>query len=191
MSLSLLGGIVTPDRASAHSKILIKGSSVVISLFLCSTHHPLLPSIMNAQSFLPFSDEYSPPRSRTTAASIWAPQPQQLDSTWPNAIDTFSRDAEKAAFGPQRGLRGFNPMFGSEDVFGPVGLVGPPRKRDIGAIGDGRKRQSPELDDDARLISRFFRRIYSPFGSNSTSSSSCALSISILPRFALSSLLGH
>ncbi|KAH0837754.1 armadillo-type protein [Lanmaoa asiatica] len=76
----------------------------------------------NAQSFLPFADDYRPPRSRTTAASIWAPQPQQLDSTWPNAIDTFPRDVEKAAFRPQRGLRGFNPTFGSEDVFGPVGL---------------------------------------------------------------------
>ncbi|KAF8131448.1 armadillo-type protein [Boletus edulis] len=107
-----------------------------------------MQSTTSAKSFLPFADNYSPPRSRTTAASIWAPQPQQLDSTWPNAIDTFSRDAERTVFRPQRGLRGFNPVFGSEDVFGPVGLVGPPRKRGIGAIGDGRKRQSPELDDD-------------------------------------------
>jgi pumilio RNA-binding family len=148
-----------------------------------------MQSTTSAQSFLPFADDYNPPRSRTTAASIWAPQPQQFDSTWPNAIDTFSRDAEKAAFRPQRGFRGFNPMFGSEDVFGPVGLVGPPRKRDIGAIGDGRKRQSPELDDDARSISRYFRRIYSPCLSYSTSSSSCARSISTPPRRSLSSLL--
>lgn len=148
-----------------------------------------MQSTTSAPSFLPFADNYNPPRSRTTAASIWAPQPHQLDSTWPNAIDSFSRDAENAAFRPQRGLRGFNPMFGSEDVFGPVGLVGPPRKRDIGAIGDGRKRQSPELDDDARSISRYFRRIYSLFLSYSTSSSSCARSISTLPRRALSSLL--
>ncbi|KAG6380577.1 armadillo-type protein [Boletus reticuloceps] len=113
-----------------------------------------MQSTTSAKSFLPFADNYSPPRSRTTAASIWAPQPQQLDSTWPNAIDTFSRDAERAVFRPQRGLRGFNPVFGSEDVFGPVGLVGPPRKRGIGAIGDGRKRQSPELDDDAQQLLR-------------------------------------
>ncbi|KAG8219228.1 armadillo-type protein [Butyriboletus roseoflavus] len=107
-----------------------------------------MQSTPSAQSFRPFADDYSPPRSRTTAASIWAPQPQQLDSTWPNAMDPFSRDTEKTAFRLQRGLRGFHPVFGSEDVFGPVGLVAPPRKRDIGAIGDGRKRQSPEYDDD-------------------------------------------
>lgn len=122
-----------------------------------------MQSTPTAQSFIPFADNYSPPRSRTTAASIWAPQPQQLDSTWPNAIDSFSRDAEKAAFRPHKGFRGFNPIFGCEDVFGPVGLVGPPRKRNIGAIGDGRKRQGPEFDDDARLISRYFWRIYSPW----------------------------
>lgn len=108
-----------------------------------------MQSTPSAQSFLPFADDYTPPRSRTTAASIWAPQPQHLDATWPNVIGTFPRDAEKAAFRPQRGFRGFNPNFRSEDVFGPVGLVGPPRPRDIGAIGDGRKRQSPEFDDDA------------------------------------------
>ncbi|KAH7886388.1 armadillo-type protein [Phlebopus sp. FC_14] len=104
----------------------------------------------NAQSFLPFADEYSPPRSRTTAGSIWAPQPQALEPTWPNALDTFSRDIDKVGLPvgrPQNGLQGFHPALGNEDVFGPVGLVGP-RKRDIGAIGDGRKRQSPEFDDN-------------------------------------------
>ena len=188
-------GIVTSDGPSAHSKIHIKDLSVAISLFPCPTHHPLsqraMQSTTNPQSFLPFADDYNPPRSRTTAASIWAPQPQQVDSTWPNAIESFSQDAEKAAFRPQRGFRGFNPSFGNEDVFGPLGLVGPPRKRDIGAIGDGRKMQSPELDDDARLISWHLGRIYSPFWSCSTSSSSCARSISTLPRRALSNLLGH
>lgn len=115
-------------------------------------------STSNAQSFVPFANDYSPPRSRTTAGSIWAPQPQPLESAWPNAIDNFSRDVEKAALAtnrPQNGLQGFNPTFASEDVFGPVGLVGPPRKRDIGAIGDGRKRQSPEFEDNASLF-RFF-----------------------------------
>ncbi|KAF8837623.1 ARM repeat-containing protein [Paxillus ammoniavirescens] len=82
------------------------------------------------------------------AGSIWAPQPQPSESTWPHAIDTFSRDAENAAFRSQKDLQRFNPTFGGEDVFGPVGLVGPPRKRDIGAIGDGRKRQSPDFGDN-------------------------------------------
>ncbi|KAG2052679.1 ARM repeat-containing protein [Suillus hirtellus] len=108
-----------------------------------------MQSTDNAQSFISFSHEYSPPRSRTTAASIWAPQPQLLDSTWPKAIDSFSRDAEKEL--QRSGCvpygRNFVSGNGSEDVFGPVGLVGMPRKRDIGAIGDGRKKQSPDFDD--------------------------------------------
>ncbi|KAG2107002.1 armadillo-type protein [Suillus discolor] len=109
-----------------------------------------MQSTDNAQSFISFSHEYSPPRSRTTAASIWAPQPQLLDSTWPKTIDSFSRDAEKelqrSACVPN-GRNFFVSGNGSEDVFGPVGLVGMPRKRDIGAIGDGRKKQSPDFDD--------------------------------------------
>ncbi|KAG2342064.1 ARM repeat-containing protein [Suillus weaverae] len=109
-----------------------------------------MQSTDNAQSFVPFSHEYSPPRSRTTAASIWAPQPQLLDSTWPKAIDSFSRDAERELQRSGRvpnGQNFFVPGNGGEDVFGPVGLVGMPRKRDIGAIGDGRKKQSPDFDD--------------------------------------------
>ncbi|KAG1763232.1 armadillo-type protein [Suillus occidentalis] len=104
----------------------------------------------NVQSLISFGHEYSPPRSRTTAASIWAPQPQLLDSTWPRAIDSFSRDAERELQRSGRvpnGRNFFVPGNGSEDVFGPVGLVGMPRKRDIGAIGDGRKKQSPDFDD--------------------------------------------
>lgn len=109
----------------------------------------------NVQTFRPFVRDYSPPRSRTTAASIWAPQPQLLDSTWPKTIDSFSRDAEKEFQPSNRALNGrsFVPSGnGSQDVFGPVGLVGIPRKRDIGAIGDGRKKQSLDFDDS---VSRF------------------------------------
>ena len=83
------GTLLGDGPPSASSKIHIKGLSVAI---------------------LPFADDYSPPRSRSTAASIWVPQPQQLDSTWPHTIDSFSRDAEKAVFRPHRGLRGFNPL---------------------------------------------------------------------------------
>ena len=72
-------------------------------------------------------------------------------------------------------------MFESEEVFSPVRLANPPCKGHIGAIGDGRKSwQSPELDDDACLVSRYFWCIYSPFLSYRTSSSSCARPISTL-----------
>ncbi|KAG2354968.1 armadillo-type protein [Suillus spraguei] len=109
-----------------------------------------MQSTDNVQSFVSFGHEYSPPRSRTIAGSIWAPQPQLLDSTWPKAIDSFSRDAEREFQRSGRVSNGRNfyvPGNGSEDVFGPVGVVGMPRKRDIGAIGDGRKKQSPDFDD--------------------------------------------
>jgi hypothetical protein len=116
-----------------------------------------MQSTDNVQSFRPFVRDYSPPRSRTTAASIWAPQPQLLDSTWPKTIDSFSRDAEREFQHSSRAPNGrpFVPSgSGGQDVFGPVGLVGTPRKRDIGAIGDGRKKQSPDFDDS---VSRFHR----------------------------------
>ncbi|KAI6097269.1 ARM repeat-containing protein [Pisolithus croceorrhizus] len=38
-------------------------------------------------------------------------------------------------------------MRNGEDVFGPAGTASPPRKKDIGAIGDGRKRGNPEFQD--------------------------------------------
>jgi hypothetical protein len=75
-----------------------------------------------------------------------------LDSTWPKAIDSFSREAERDMQRSGRVPNGRNFFAGSEDVFGPVGLVGMPHKRDIGAIGDGRKKQSPDFDDS---VSRF------------------------------------
>lgn len=114
-----------------------------------------MQSTDNVQSFHPFVRDYSPPRSRTTAASIWAPQPQPLDSIWPKAIDSFSRDTERELQHASRVPDG-RPFFpsenGGQDVFGPVDPAGMPRKRDIGAIGDGRKRQSPDFDDS---VSRF------------------------------------
>jgi hypothetical protein len=132
----------------------IKARRLKVSLFLRAHHHlpsfPVMQSTDNVQSFRPFARDYSPPRSRTTAASIWAPQPQLLDATWPKAIDSFSRDAERELQHSGRAQNG-HPFFASEnegqDVFGPVGLVGVPRKRDIGAIGDGRKKHSPDFDD--------------------------------------------
>ncbi|KAG1859848.1 armadillo-type protein [Suillus subluteus] len=97
-----------------------------------------------------FSHEYSPPRSRTTASSIWLLSLSCWIRCGQKAIDSFSRDAEKELQRSGRvpnGMNFFVPGNGNEDVFGPVGLVGMPRKRDIGAIGDGRKKQSPDFDD--------------------------------------------
>ncbi|KAL4068844.1 armadillo-type protein [Scleroderma yunnanense] len=107
-----------------------------------------------SQIFQPFADDYVPPRSRTTAASIWAPKQQETETTWPPLLDGHALKGEKshlAANLQKIGLEPFNPVtLGSgsgEDVFGPLGSVGSFHKKEVGAIGDGRKRQSPPFDD--------------------------------------------
>ena len=97
-----------------------------------------------------------PPRSRQAlgvAASIWAPQPQPSDTTWPRTLDSFSRVAER-----EFDLRSrLEPVLRREDVFGPVPSA-PSRSRDVGAIGDGRKKNSPVFDDS---VSCFYLGIFS------------------------------
>lgn len=97
-------------------------------------------------SFDPFFD--LPAQSRGTSSSIWAPQPQPSETAWSKAIDSFTRvnpngistrpDARRASSFPS--------VHGNEDVFGPVGLNGHLRKN-VGAIGDGRKKGSPTFDE--------------------------------------------
>ncbi|KAJ8503376.1 hypothetical protein ONZ45_g10912 [Pleurotus djamor] len=98
------------------------------------------------QSLLPLFDQKQN-RSRPVAgiaASIWAPQPLPSDTTWPAAMDAFSRTFERdvqdtapASFDHR------NPLLGPtrEDVFGQV------EKKLVGAIGDGRKKASPVFED--------------------------------------------
>ncbi|PCH34348.1 ARM repeat-containing protein [Wolfiporia cocos MD-104 SS10] len=83
------------------------------------------------------------------ASSIWAPQPQPSETTWSKAIDSFTRvnnngnlvrpDARRASSFPC-GNSG-------EDVFGPVSPSGQSRQRNVGAIGDGRKKGSPTFEE--------------------------------------------
>uniref|UniRef100_A0A0W0FE46 PUM-HD domain-containing protein n=2 Tax=Moniliophthora roreri TaxID=221103 RepID=A0A0W0FE46_MONRR len=93
----------------------------------------------------------------TTAASIWAPQPQPSETTWPRTLDSFSRVAERGEMQiPTRpelvhsaSMPG--PVVTREDVFGPM----PPQVNDarlaqpkeVGVIGDGRKTVTPEFDN--------------------------------------------
>ncbi|KAI0756443.1 ARM repeat-containing protein [Daedaleopsis nitida] len=101
----------------------------------------------SSQSFVPLFDTL--PSSRTSAASIWAPQPQPSDMAWTKAIDVFSRtnfmDGLGIRPGPYRSSSYPAPQ-NSEDVFGPLDSDGQ-RRRDVGAIGDGRKKQPSALDD--------------------------------------------
>ncbi|KAF8167240.1 armadillo-type protein [Crassisporium funariophilum] len=101
-------------------------------------HHP------DAQQYLSVYDP-NPPRSRQPSGllgSIWAPQPQPSDTTWPKALDSFSRAAELQeeyyARAEARNPTGQS-IISREDVFGSP--------REIGAVGDGRKKNSPEYDN--------------------------------------------
>ncbi|KIM38132.1 hypothetical protein M413DRAFT_76168 [Hebeloma cylindrosporum] len=110
--------------------------------------HPTDP-----QQFLSPYDP-APPRARQPSGllgSIWAPQPQPSDTTWPRTLDSFSRVAEREAdqyprSDPRNG-GALGPIISREDVFGPS--PHPPKRdsREIGAIGDGRKKNSPDYED--------------------------------------------
>ena len=111
----------------------------------------------NAQQF--FSASAPPPRQRQPsglAGSIWAPQPEPSDKTWPKKLDSFSE--RELTYVPRIENRIFNNMV-REDVFGPqaAGHHAAARPyKDIGAIGDGRKRISPgDYDDSVRVKSPF------------------------------------
>jgi pumilio RNA-binding family len=102
--------------------------------------------------FLPFDNDQNIPRSRLSASSIWAPQPQPSETTWPKAIDSFSRVlAERQEHHPEVYRKTSVPIT-REDVFGPIGFQDDARKRDIGAIGEGRKKNSPDFDDTVRIF---------------------------------------
>ncbi|KAF9550593.1 ARM repeat-containing protein [Agrocybe pediades] len=93
--------------------------------------------------------EPNPPRKPSgLLGSIWAPQPQPSETTWPRTLDSFSRVAEREAQQfPRPDVRGgaLQPIISREDVFGPQPTQN--ASKEIGAIGDGRKKNSPDYDD--------------------------------------------
>ncbi|KAI0308339.1 ARM repeat-containing protein [Multifurca ochricompacta] len=100
----------------------------------------------SSQPFIPVLKDIVPP-SRSLSSSIWAPQPHPTEASWQQAITSFSQNAEedKARVRPDD-RRG--PTFGEsardEDVFGPIDFLRVDHKKDVGAIGDGRKKASPD-----------------------------------------------
>lgn len=113
-----------------------------------------------SQSFAPFSDGASLSRQPAPApglsASIWAPQPQPSDTTWFRAIDTMSRapgDCGSGFMRPEFRRASSHPAGkNGEDVFGPVGIVGNMSKKDVGTIGDRRKKTPPDFDHVVRSL---------------------------------------
>ncbi|KAI0053414.1 ARM repeat-containing protein [Auriscalpium vulgare] len=102
----------------------------------------------HSQSFFPAPKPLppAPAPSRSLSASIWAPQPQPNDTTWPQAIASFARAADDDKPRNRQDPRRPPPLVirdSPEDVFGPVGFLGHVQKKDVGAIGDGRKKASP------------------------------------------------
>ena len=121
-----------------------------------STDILLMPSNESAQYLSLYNS--SPPRSRRPSgisASIWAPQPQPSDITWPKTLDSFSRVVERDSENFQP-LEAKNvPLISREDIFGPSENPNNARPKDVGAIGDGRKKNSPDFDSSVRRPSFF------------------------------------
>jgi len=92
--------------------------------------------------------------------SIWAPQPQLSDITWPKRLDCFSRVvSEKDGAHPAPDPRVFTrqqPVI-AKDFFGASPQAHKVSVRDVGAIGDGRKKNSPDYDDSVCV---FFTQIF-------------------------------
>ncbi|KAJ7208980.1 armadillo-type protein [Mycena pura] len=105
--------------------------------------HPLSADMQQHPSpFLSLYD-HSPPRrapqvsAPTLKASIWAPQPQPSDVTWPRALEAFSRCAPAAT---------------REDIFGPsnnLGVVGDARVSSKSSSGNWSA--SPDLRADTHV----------------------------------------
>ena len=102
--------------------------------------------------------DFNPARSRQPSGllgSIWAPQPQPSDTAWTKAIDSFTRvnfpgiPGNSMRPAPMHRSSSYPTAHNGEDVFGPPGS-GMQRRRDVGAIGDGRKKLSPTMDEMVR-----------------------------------------
>lgn len=116
---------------------------------------------------------------RPRQPSIWAPQPQPSESTWPKTLDSFSRVAEHDQAIRVMHQQQQQPVITREDVFGPVqptcssaDMYAPTKHGIVGAIGDGRKRNSPTGDFDDTVSSFLSAYILAFLTSPSCSTSS-------------------
>jgi len=120
----------------------------------------MVPALADKQQLAAIYNN-SPPRARQPSVglmgSIWAPQPQLSDTTWPKALDSFSlisgKEGSHAASSDVRNVSLQQPAVTGEEVFGltPQGTLRAPI-RDVGAIGDGRKKNTPDHGDSVCYI---------------------------------------
>ncbi|KAI9507818.1 ARM repeat-containing protein [Russula earlei] len=98
----------------------------------------------SSQPFIPVLKDIPPP-SRSLSSSIWAPQPHPTEVSWQQAITSFSQSADEEKVRPKLDDKRGGPFAASdEDVFGPMDLFRVDHRKDVGAIGDGRKKTSPD-----------------------------------------------
>ncbi|TFK56905.1 ARM repeat-containing protein [Heliocybe sulcata] len=99
-----------------------------------------------SSSMPPFAQQV--PRSRSTMSSIWAPQPQPSETTWPKTMESFPR-APDSDIMRHRTSSLLGPT--EEDIFGSPGFTAPDRRKPIGAIGDGRKASGASDFEDSHV----------------------------------------
>lgn len=99
----------------------------------------------SSQPFIPVLKDIPPP-SRGLSSSIWAPQPHPTEVSWQQAITSFSQSAEedKVTVKPDSRRGPSRAPERDEDVFGPIDFLRADHRKDVGAIGDGRKKTSPD-----------------------------------------------
>ncbi|KAI0079533.1 ARM repeat-containing protein [Panus rudis PR-1116 ss-1] len=106
-----------------------------------------------AQAFAPVVEASSP--SRDSASSIWAPQPQVTAPSWSRPAEV-SADIDLSycptSGRPEPQRSSSYPSKSVEDVFGPLGSSDHLLRKDVGAIGDGRKKSVPEIDTRVILL---------------------------------------
>lgn len=142
------------------SRRCIKRKRYVLSLF--SLLPPLSQMTLSAadNQLAPSVYDNSPPMSREGSglmASIWAPRPQHCETTWPKTLDSFSRVVEKDVQQicplDTKNIAFQQPLIAREEMFGGTQKF---LSRDVGAIGDGRKKNSPGYEDSVCMFSLGF-----------------------------------
>jgi pumilio RNA-binding family len=96
--------------------------------------------------------DHGQPISRQSSAglmaSIWAPRPQHSEGTWPKTLGWVAEKDPQQLCPLEANIAFQQSLMSREDIFGTV----PPgtqkfSTRNVGAIGDGRKKNSPDYED--------------------------------------------
>ncbi|KAG6840067.1 hypothetical protein C0991_009218 [Blastosporella zonata] len=123
---------------------------------------------------------YDPTPPRTLSSSIWAPQPQPSETTWPKTLDSFQREAmyEHHLQAHPQHPHAYQAVR-REDVFGQQQQQQPMRAP--GAIGDGRKKSPGELQHADTHVEQLLRtlNLNSPVPANAKKCPPPALSLNL------------